>query len=118
MIACNSNKEKTLSNLILHKEKIDLLWIAEGKNSAIKIKDKEFISKLIEQTGDIKVSILSTEQEKDFFPKFLNENIILIDFHEELSGDPAYGRMLINIDGTIVTVDITTELLTDMIKSA
>lgn len=92
----------------MHKEKTDLLWIAEGRNSAIKIKDKEFISKLIEQTEDIKVSILSKEQENDFFPNFLNENIILIDFHDELSGDPAYGSMLINIQGTIVTVDTTT----------
>lgn len=108
MVACNSNKDKTFSDLILHKEKIDLLWIADCQNSAVKIKDKEFISKLIEQTEDIKVSRLSKEQEEDFFPNFLTENIILIDFHEESSGDPAYGRLLINTDGTIVAVDMTT----------
>ena len=98
-----------LSDLILHKEKIDLLWVHESKKFGVKIKDKDFISRLLEKSLDIGVSKLSKEQEKDFLTKFKDNTFILIDFHDEDSNNPAYGRFIIWEDGTIFTEDITTE---------
>lgn len=111
----DNNEEKVLASLIVHKEKIDLLWISTGNSSAKDIKDMEFISKLIKDTEDIGVEKLSIKKEMDIMPKFLNENqdtIILIDFHQYFGGEPAYGRMLLNDDGTIIAVDTTTDLST------
>lgn len=111
IVGCsNGDKEETyIGDLILSKDKIDLVWIDEGNNPAFMIKNKEFIAKLLLEASDITVFEMSIEQEKDFLPKIKDHPFTLIDFHEEDSNNPAYGRLLIWEDGTILTVDITTD---------